>query len=248
MKIICFSDVHLLLHDSEEEKSKLKILNSFFDFIEKEKPDKLIIAGDLFDVWYEYKLVIPKPYFHILCRLSSIEKLGIKIIYLVGNHDFKFKNFFDKYIHAQIFYDDYQLNLNNEKYFFSHGDEYTSNDMRYHILKSILRNKLVNKVFGLFHPDIGLKFGRWMSRSSKNKQDPPDKLKKLEKGMIDFAKMKIHQGYNYIIMGHIHNPKIIELKKGKYINLGDWIVHHSYLIIDKKGPQLKYWRDKITDK
>lgn len=242
MKIICFSDVHLLLHSSREEKEKLFLLAQFLEFIKKEKPAKLVIAGDLFDVWYEYQLVIPKPYFPVLHKLATIKEAGVKIIYLVGNHDFKFIDFFDKYIPAEIYNDYYELSLNDKKYIFAHGDSYTSNDFRYHLLKTILRNSLVNSLFGLIHPDIGLKFGRWMSRSSRKKQDPPAKRKYLEKGLIDFAQDKIANGFDYVVMGHIHDPKIKKIGQGEYINLGDWIQHYSYLEIDENGPELKYWQ------
>ncbi|MBS3742540.1 MAG: UDP-2,3-diacylglucosamine diphosphatase [Candidatus Cloacimonetes bacterium] len=247
MKVICFSDVHLLLHSSPEEKYKLALFEEFLNYIKKEKPDKLIIAGDLFDVWYEYKLVIPKPYFHVLHKLAAIHELGTKLIYLVGNHDFKFLDFFDRYIPADIYQDYYKTTINNKKYFFSHGDKYTSNDLRYHILKSILRNRFINSLFGLIHPDLGLKFGRWMSRSSRGKQDTPGKIKRLEKGLIKFAQKEIQQGYDYVVMGHIHDPKTMNLNGGKYINLGDWIQHFSYLLIKNEVPELKFWH-KTTDK
>lgn len=242
MKIICFSDVHLLLHYSSEEKEKLVLLEQFLDYIIQEKPAQLIIAGDLFDVWYEYQLVIPKPYFPILHKMATIRESGVKIVYLVGNHDFKFKDFFVKYIPAEIYDDYYEISINDKRYLFAHGDAYTSNDLRYHLLKTILRNRFVNAVFGLVHPDIGLKFGRWMSRSSRNKQDAPTKRNYLEKGLIDFALNKTAAGFDYVVMGHIHDPKIKKLTHGKYINLGDWIQHYSYLYIDESGPSLKYWQ------
>ena len=85
MKIICISDIHQKLQIDKEEKEKLKRLYSFLDEIKTWNLDKLIIAGDLFDVWYEYKTVIPKPYFTTLTKLKSISNRGIKIIYLAGN-------------------------------------------------------------------------------------------------------------------------------------------------------------------
>lgn len=249
MKIICFSDAHLLLHSSLEEEKKLTLLDEFLDYIKQEKPDQLIIAGDLFDVWFEYKLVIPKPYFKVLHQLATISDLGIKIVYLVGNHDFKFIDFFNKYLPAEIFLDPYEIDdIGGKKYLFSHGDEYTTNDLRYHLLKSILRNKFVSSLFSMIHPDIGLKLGKLFSRSSKKKQDSSSKIDRLETGLIEFAQEKINQGYNYIIMGHIHQPKSIKLGTGYYINLGDWIQHYSYLLIDEKGPRLKYWEKQSIEK
>lgn len=241
MKIICISDIHLLLYESEEEKKKIEKLDSFFSYLCKNPPDKLIIAGDLFDVWYEYQMVLPKHYFYILHKLKIVQESGVKLLYLAGNHDFRFVDFFQKQFDTEIFFDDYKFQCGKHKFFISHGDEFTYNDVRYHILKSILRNRFVNFLFGLLHPDIGLKLGKFMSRSSKKYKKPVSRMKKHERGMTDFAKQKFDEGFDYVIMGHIHKPRIISFDKGIYINLGDWINHFSYLIIDENSVEMKYW-------
>jgi UDP-2,3-diacylglucosamine hydrolase len=242
MKIICFSDVHQRLQIDEEEQEKLKKLYSFLDYLREAKIDKLIIAGDLFDVWYEYKMVIPKPYFTTLAKLKLIAEKGTEIVYLVGNHDFKFRDFLQKELSAKIYQESYKFTHNEKRFFVSHGDEHTSNDIRYHILKSIFRNPFINAIFELLHPDIGLPWGRWMSRSSRKKKISIEKKMRLEKGLTDFAKQKLAEGFNYVIMGHIHQPKIIEFDAGTYINLGDWINYCSYLLIEDGKLELKYWK------
>ncbi|MCK4357579.1 MAG: UDP-2,3-diacylglucosamine diphosphatase [Candidatus Cloacimonetes bacterium] len=242
MKIICISDIHQKLQIDDEEKEKLKKLYSFLDKIKSWNLDKLIIAGDLFDVWYEYKMVIPKPYFTTLTKLKSISEKGIKIIYLAGNHDFKFRDFLQNEIQIEVYLNDYEFNIGNRKFFISHGDDYTSNDARYHFFKTILRNKFVNHIFGIVHPDLGLKFGKWMSRSSRKKELPQKKKTKLEKGLVSFSKIKFSQGFEYVIMGHIHQPRILTFDNSKYINLGDWIYHYSYLEIEDEKVELKYWK------
>ncbi|MGC9337227.1 MAG: UDP-2,3-diacylglucosamine diphosphatase [Candidatus Cloacimonadia bacterium] len=242
MKIICFSDVHQRLHLDEEEREKLKKLYSFLDYLGETKIDKLIIAGDLFDVWYEYKMVIPKPYFTTLAKLKLIAEKGTEIIYLAGNHDFKFKDFFQKELSAKVSQESYQFTHNRKRFFVAHGDQYTTNDLRYRILKNILRNPLINMVLEFVHPDIGLPWGKWMSRSSRKRQITPQKRIWLEKGLTDFAKQKFAEGFDYVIMGHIHQPRILQFDSGTYINLGDWIKHYSYLVIEDGELELKYWK------
>jgi UDP-2,3-diacylglucosamine hydrolase len=241
MKLICFSDVHQRLQIDEEEQGKLKKLYSFLDYLSEAKIDKLIIAGDLFDVWYEYKMVIPKPYFATLAKLKLIAEKGTEIIYLAGNHDFRFKDFLQKELSAQIYQESYEFIYNGKSFFVSHGDGYTSNDIRYHILKSILRNPFINAIFELLHPDIGLPWGRWMSRSSRKQEIPLRKRMQMEKGLTDFAKKKFNEGFDYVIMGHIHQPKILQFNSGTYINLGDWITHYSYLVFEDGVFELRYW-------
>ena len=92
-KIFFFSDVHLGLHDTHREKEKEERLLSFLTYIQKHAA-QVIILGDLFDYWFEYKYVIPRGYHHVLSKLGMMVQNGIKIHYLAGNHDYWLKDFF----------------------------------------------------------------------------------------------------------------------------------------------------------
>ena len=77
VNFLIFSDVHLGSKDSHPKKL-LKILN-------KIKPKKIIIAGDLFDHHNLFRL--PKTHWKVLSKLRKLSK-KCKIIYLIGNHCF----------------------------------------------------------------------------------------------------------------------------------------------------------------
>lgn len=242
MKIICISDLHQRFFIDKEEQEKLDTFYSFLDTLIADPPDKLIIAGDLFDVWFEYSMVIPKALFETLHKLKTLIEQGTQVIYVAGNHDFVFKDFFQLNLQAEVYKSDYVFTCAGKKFYVSHGDEYTSNDLQYHVLKSIMRNPLVHKLFSWVHPDVGLNTGKLMSRSSSNFNKSQKTLRKQEKGLIEFSKKLLEEGFDYTIMGHIHNPRMLHLDKGTYINLGDWIRHYSYLEIVDDKVELKYWK------
>jgi len=242
MRVICVSDLHQRFFVDKEEKEKMDIFYSFLDVLIANPPEKLIIAGDLFDVWFEYSMVIPKAFFETLHKLKMLTEKNTKLIYISGNHDFVFKDFFQVYLKAEVYNNDYVFICGGKKYFVSHGDEYTTNDLQYHMLKGIMRSDISHKLFGLLHPDLGLRTGKFMSRSSKNFRKSRKSLERQEKGLIDFSNLLFEQGYDYTIMGHIHNPRMIELEKGTYINLGDWISFYSYLEITDQKVELRYWK------
>lgn len=56
------SDVHLGLQSREIERYKENNLVKFINYA-KENSDELLIIGDLFDYWFEYKRVIQKRFF-----------------------------------------------------------------------------------------------------------------------------------------------------------------------------------------
>jgi UDP-2,3-diacylglucosamine hydrolase len=105
------SDLHLGLQSPEKEKAKE---NLFVDFIAniKNDADELFILGDLFDYWFEYKRVIQKGFVKTLAALQSLSEKGVKIHYLIGNHDFLHKNFFEEEIGAILYEDPLEIELN----------------------------------------------------------------------------------------------------------------------------------------
>ena len=70
MKSIFFiSDAHLGFDNESVEANRIHRLLHFLQYVEK-KGKMLIINGDLFDFWFEYRSVIPRKYFNILLSLK----------------------------------------------------------------------------------------------------------------------------------------------------------------------------------
>ena len=59
--------------------------------------------------------------------------------------------------------------------------------------------------------------------------------------MMSFVSKKIGEGYDYVIMGHRHEPIEKEFGHGTYINLGDWITHNTYAVMNGGRVTLKEW-------
>ena len=167
--IIVVSDFHLKFYETTEENNSkvLKFLRSIIG-----KADVLILNGDIFDLWYTWKTVIIKGYFDFLKVLADIQESGCRIIYIAGNHDFLFRDFFSDFLNIEIKKEYFAETINNYKLFIAHGDQYTKNDLRYQLFRALMRSKFVMKFFEIIHPDIGLKIGKRMSRTSRkvNKQ------------------------------------------------------------------------------
>ena len=48
----------------------------------------LIIGGDFFDFWFDYRYVLPAAYVDLLEQLHQLNQSGIAIHYVLGNHDY----------------------------------------------------------------------------------------------------------------------------------------------------------------
>ena len=59
--------------------------------------------------------------------------------------------------------------------------------------------------------------------------------------MATFAARKIREGMDIVIMGHRHEPVQLDIGKGVYINLGDWITHHTFAEFKDRTIALRTW-------
>ncbi|MBL1212805.1 MAG: UDP-2,3-diacylglucosamine diphosphatase [Ignavibacteriae bacterium] len=224
-KIFFISDIHFGLLSREEEIKRERLFVRFLQFAGKEAK-ALYILGDLFDYWFEYNRVIQKGFFRTLTAMQDLAEQGVEIHYLIGNHDFLHKDFFEKEIGAVLYKDPISVELNGKKFFLGHGDGLVKNDLGYKILKKVLRSKITQKLYSLLHPDLGI----WLASStSKSSRDYTGKKNYGEiDGLFEAAAEKIDEGYDYVLFGHSHNRKFKKYKNGIYINLGTWLEQPCY--------------------
>ena len=242
MRILVISDLHYKYHAvSVEDRQNQELLLRFLESCIG-KYDLLVLNGDIFDLWYDWPRLIIKQYFPLLALFDRIRRAGCRIVYLSGNHDFWFGDFFETYLDAKLYEDYYVLKAKGQKIYFCHGDLHTTNDLRYQFFRAAIRLPFMRKIFGLLHPEIALAIGNGLSRSSRKRREPPGLRAKKSAGLINFADSIIkRQMADIVIMGHSHQPQIKQLQAGIYANSGDWISHHSYIEIISGQVSLKYF-------
>ena len=86
VKIYFASDLHLGTPNKEETKKRELKFIKWLDMIKKDATE-LYLLGDIFDMWFEYKRVIPKGYTRLFGKLAEISDAGIPIHFFTGNHD-----------------------------------------------------------------------------------------------------------------------------------------------------------------
>ncbi len=222
------SDIHFGFRKRSEDRV---VEQKFVSLLKNILPeDTLVIVGDLFDYWFDYRKVIPAPFFNVLTALDSLSKSGSKIIYLIGNHDFGHYRFFRDELNIEPIETDLTIEFYGKKFYLSHGDGKSYNDFGYKIIKIFMRNKFLQSLYRFVHPDFGIWLASGSSRKSRHYTETKDYSKR--DGMKDFAFKKIDEGYDFVIMGHRHKLYEVSYKHGKYINLGEWIKNPHYGIFD----------------
>lgn len=219
------SDIHLGVKSNLAAGEQESIFINFLDEIKKDAKE-IIIVGDLFDCWIEYRQVVPKGFYRFFAKLDELLKEGIVITYLSGNHDFWYGNYFKDEFGIDIIHHPITKEIENKKFYIHHGDGLAYKDTGYKILKVILRSKISQFLYSLVHPD----FGVWLAKksSSSSREYTGKKNFSPRDGLQDYAVKKFGEGYDYVVMGHRHYAYTHSEGNGLYMNLGDWVRLFTY--------------------
>ena len=77
MRVIVVADAHL-------GQVPAAVGRAFHAFLEEipQPGDHLVLTGDLFDFWFEYRSVIPRKHFATVTRLQEVRARGIPITFV----------------------------------------------------------------------------------------------------------------------------------------------------------------------
>ena len=245
LPVYFISDVHLMLKRSESEVKRQEILFSFLHHI-KETGGSLVINGDLFDFYFEYKDVIPKVFVPFYHEILKLRESGIKVYYVLGNHDYWVQDFITDTLFDQTYSTDTEFSIQGKRFFVTHGDGYLSWDRGYRLLRRFIRSRLFIWSYRWIHPRIGYAFARWISKKGENYEHSDEYNDRIANEMSIHAREKFKEGFNYFVTGHYHQARELPLNGGKLVILGDWLSFFSYAKFDGQDLSLQFWVNDET--
>jgi UDP-2,3-diacylglucosamine pyrophosphatase LpxH len=232
VELVVISDVHLGTFGSHAKE--------LYNYLSAIKPKILVLNGDIIDVWQFRKSYFPKAHLKVIQKIISFASKGTKVYYITGNHDEMLRKFSDMNLGNFSLVDKLVLDLDDKKAWIFHGDVFDA---------SVQHSKWIAKLGGLGYDYLILlnRFVNWcLLKIGKEPYSFSKKIKasvkKAVKHISDFEKtateLAIEKKYDYVICGHIHEPKMIqkETKIGStmYLNSGDWIENLTALEYNKK--------------
>ena len=219
--LVVISDIHLGTYGCHA-KELLTYLKSI-------KPKKIVLNGDIIDIWQFSKSYWPESHMKVLRRLMKFVSEGVPVYYLTGNHDEMLRKFADLKIGSFRLQNKLVLNLDGNKAWIFHGDVFDITMQNSKWLAKlgavgydslILLNSFVN--WGL--TSIGREKMSFSKRIKARFKDAVKFINDFENTASDLA---IGKGYKYVICGHIHQPEMREIvtPNGQvlYLNSGDWV-------------------------
>ena len=229
-KIYFASDFHLGLPAGappiEREKKVVKWLNSI-----AHDAQEIYLLGDIFDFWWEYKLVVPRGFTRFLGTIASITDSGIPVHFFTGNHDMWVKDYLQLECGVTVHTAPITTIIDGKNFHLAHGEGLGTKDKSYKILLSIFRNKTLRALYSSLHPSIGVGIGlRWSLNSRLGKGITKEFLGEDKEDLIRYAKsVLVTEPIDYFIFGHRHLATVYKLIGGsEIVFLGDWIGDGSY--------------------
>ncbi|RSK38643.1 UDP-2,3-diacylglucosamine diphosphatase [Mangrovimonas spongiae] len=245
VEIAIISDVHLGTYGCHA-KQLLTYLNSI-------EPKTLILNGDIIDIWQFKKRYFPKSHLKVIKKIMDFASDGVEVIYITGNHDEMLRRFADTTIGNISIVNKKVLDLDGKRAWIFHGDVFDV---------SIQNAKWLAKLGGYGYDMLILlnRFVNWvLERMGKEKYSLSKKIKNSVKRAVKYindfeevaSDLAIENGYDYVICGHIHQPKMLikENKFGQtmYLNSGDWVENFTALEYQfKRWKIYNYNNDKLS--
>ncbi|MQA89111.1 MAG: UDP-2,3-diacylglucosamine diphosphatase [Gemmatimonas sp.] len=241
--VYVISDIHL---GAVPESTEIAF-RRFLDVVRHEASE-LLINGDLFDFWFEYRTVVPARHYRVLAGLAEVADAGVRIRFLGGNHDAWGGRFLRDEVGIEILPDHAVIDLAGMTALVVHGDGVGSGDLGYRALKRFIRNPMVVRIFRFVHPDWGDRLARFVSTTEDKAGNAGGTNPVRAEQLRQWARAEIEgrSELDLVLAGHTHTPVVEEVRPGRYyVNTGDWINHFTYLVLARGcPPELRVWETK----
>jgi len=236
--VVFLSDAHLGAEAREREASREARLHSFLESLPG-RASRLVIVGDLFDFWFEYRTAIPRRFFPTLAVLQRLRESGLDIQYLNGNHDFWLGSFLHESLGIRTTENPIVVEEQGRRLWVHHGDGLVGGDLGYRVLRRVIRNPVSIRLYSLLHPDLGIPFARTVSRWSRHSRATPEL--RAERLWHEIALPRFAEGYDGVLIGHFHHA--YERREGgrEFFILGDWIRNFTWVELAEGRLTLRTW-------
>jgi len=240
------SDFHLGAPDDESSLVREKKIIRWLESVEHDAGG-IVLVGDIFDFWYEYKKVIPKGFLRFQAKLVDLQAKGIPVLFFTGNHDAWMFDYFPKELGIPVYRKPVVMEVGDQKLYVGHGDGLGPGDHFYKFLKKVFESKIAQWFFRWIHPDVGMALAHAWSRGSRVSSTEKDLGFTTKEGewLWHYAvEVESQNHHDYYIFGHRHIP--LELEVGdhsKYLNLGEWVNHFTFVKYDGQKAELLSYSD-----
>jgi UDP-2,3-diacylglucosamine hydrolase len=241
--VLLASDVHFGAAPPAHERAFLAWLEHA-----AEEASHIIVNGDLFDFWFEYRSGVTRGHDAVLARLRAVIDAGVPVTLVGGNHDWWGGRFLTDEIGLEFLRDPVTRSIAGHNAFLAHGDGLGSGDRGYLVLKSILRSPVTRFAFGMLPAALGDRIASGVSRTETRWDQWGEHQRARSDALETWALDRLSDDpeLDLVLLGHTHLPMVREAAPGRwYVNSGDWVFHQTYVTLSEgEPPRLDDWRER----
>jgi UDP-2,3-diacylglucosamine hydrolase len=229
------SDAHLGFAPSDVERAVVSFLRHV-----ARNGRTLIVNGDLFEFWFEWRTVIPRQGFRALAALADVVDAGVPVLMIAGNHDCWGGDVLRRDVGVDYRFGPWQDEIGAWQTHIQHGDGLRPReDKRYRLIRHLLRNSLAIRSFRWLHPDLATPIANNSSHASRSYA-----ARDGGRGLRDAAARieAANPDLELIVLGHSHVATLERLPGGAlYGNPGSWLDAPTFLRVTDERIALRQW-------
>src|SRR5690606_1262126 len=194
----------------------------------------VVINGDLFEFWYEWRHVIPRTGFRAVAALARLTEAGVPVLFIGGNHDCWGGESLVRDAGVQYHLGPWRGRIGPWETLIEHGDGLREvEDRPYRRLRRVLRHPWSHAAFRWLHPDWGTALARYSSHTSRTTRarDGGDGLRQIAlRTLTDTPALDL------VVYGHSHVGALERCAHGGiFANPGAWLSEPTYLHISDQS-------------
>jgi UDP-2,3-diacylglucosamine hydrolase len=222
---IVLSDAHLGPAPAEAERTLLSLLQRA-----KSEAKSVVLNGDVFDFWFEWRHVMPRTGFRVLAAIAALRDAGVEVLWIAGNHDCWGGEILRRDVGVTYHAGPWRGSVGGWHALIEHGDGLRDKeDAPYRRLRSVLRNPLAIRLFRWIHPDIATWLALRTSHTSRNMR-PRDHGEGLRR--VALERLAAEPALQLYLYGHTHAPALERAEGGGVLaNPGAWMDEPTFLRI-----------------
>lgn len=229
------SDAHLGFASPDVERAVISFLRHV-----ARHAGALVVNGDLFEFWFEWRTVIPRAGFRTLAALADVADAGVPVLMIAGNHDCWGGEILREDVGIDYRFGPWIGDIAGWHTRIEHGDGLRPReDKRYRALRRVLRNPLAIRAFRWLHPDIATRLATHSSQTSRTYA-----ARDGGRGLRDAAQRAADADHSLdlVVFGHSHVATLESLASGAtYANPGSWLDRLTYLRITDEAIAMREW-------
>jgi UDP-2,3-diacylglucosamine hydrolase len=231
LPVLVASDAHLGGAPPQQERAFLSWLDRA-----GESASWIVLNGDLFDFWFEYRTGTTRGHGAVLTALRRIVDSGVPITLMGGNHDWWGGAYLREEVGVEFLQEPVVREIAGRRTLLAHGDGLGRGDLGYRALRKVLHGRVTRELFGSLPPALGDRMAKAVSRTGHKWDVYTEGLLARSAALEAWAmeRLEAERDLEMVVLGHTHVPLLKRAGPNRwYANTGDWVVHRSFLRLER---------------